>query len=404
MIGRNQRAFVSVLAASVFLTPFSLQANDEASRPAPPETTTNDGSSGIGIPKGSISAVASNDASSVSLTIGPKSQNLRPNGEIIPSLTISAPLDKETGRGSLFSESGVGNKFSAKFGLTIVDFDFLPDVTEAEFEARAKFQQNCNINARSLKGYTDIQPGPRQQQLQQAFLSSTCVAPTAAKICTTPELLKLGLLDATEERALCDPQEKADERDLWIFNLNGSIGYNEFSYLDPSDFSSQKTDRTSFAFSAGAGWHPGEDQPFFAAGYQYKRDFEASKSKILCPASSPDDPFLCRQSAFAAPKRNVDHNIFGLVRSANIFGPNDEDKPNLAPIVELRGKYDIKDKLFGVSLPIYLFLDKDKSFKGGVRVDWEERIEEQEDGSEIIEDDFTFGVFIAKSFDFLGVF
>src|SRR3954468_14910584 len=60
----------------------------------------------------SVAVTASNDDSTVALTMAPQSNGiLTEKGQLTWSLTLKAPLDKDTGEGSFITEQGISDAF-----------------------------------------------------------------------------------------------------------------------------------------------------------------------------------------------------------------------------------------------------------------------------------------------------
>jgi hypothetical protein len=249
--------------------------------------------------------------------------------------------------------------------------------------------------------------GPNGETLT-SLLKKNC--PSGNSIASLPQA-ELEKYLTPEEATIVRRHRQLRDTPITILNLNASIGYKKFSYLNPVDFSELSRKTVPFAVSAALGFNRRASAPFFGFGYEYKRDYKAADERVLCPAPAAPPPTECKSSEFDAPNENIDHTAFALVRTANLFGipalmsrkarqddavdPAAQDR-KFMPVVEFKAAYDVKDKTFSFAAPIYFFLDNDKQFKGGFRTAWQ-----QGRGTE--PDRLKFSFFVVKSFDFFGL-
>jgi hypothetical protein len=389
-----------------------------APRPLEPERvaaiTAADNNQRTGLPSSGVAFEATNDASEVSLTLKSKSNGmLQEGGEESWSLVAKAPLDKDSGEGDFVTEGGLSDQFALEAGYhLILDPGIGADLSEAAEAAAAKFIRNCPAQAGNHAEFPKAKPvraeesalSPAAQEVlryqrqaaldeeRKSFATRFC---TGAGIFGRPdaELATYGLLEPADIAAIRNEQRRRRNRDISVLNLTSSMGYGRFSYRDRISFAETKDHKVSFAMSFSAGIHPGRNAPFFGAGYEYKRAYKAADKTVICaPGADGTAAGECRNAVFDAPKRNTSHTLFALVRYAD-FTRDDPRAFRLPIAVELRAGFDVHDKIFGVSVPTYFFLDDKKSFRGGAKFSWAERTADSR------KDEFKFGVFVVKSFD-----
>jgi hypothetical protein len=396
--------FIGVFAvAAIWSQPALAQFAPDGASVAPPKAVgpimSATGTSDSAIPQTALSALTSSGDSTVSLTISPKTNGLlRGDGQQAVSLTLNAPLNDAGTEGSFITEQGIPNKWSAELSYTFVFGNFSdPALFEREYVQNCTKQANKDIMRLGLIG-----------EGSTAYRKNLCHFGTPVSSLTEEDLRRF----LTPEKAATVHAHRAlRDSPIKILNLSASIGYKKFSYLKPSDFSEHSDKTVPFSLSVAYGINPNAEAPFYGFGYTYKRDYKAADDRIFCPLPGGPAPIECKSDKFDPPKRNIDHSVFGLVRTTNLFGipaalsrktkAQDKDDTDVAPsqfmpIVEIKATYDIQDKIFGVSVPVYIFLDKDKQFKGGFRTEWQQ-------GTGTEKDRVKFSFFVVKSFDFFGL-
>ena len=378
--------------------------------------TAADNNQRTGLPSSGVALEASTDASEISLTLTSKRNGmLQEGGEENWSVVAKAPLDKEKGEGSFVTEQGLSNQFAVEAGYSLIlDPGIGANLSAAAEAATAKFVHNCPEQAKEHPDYpqpksfsaAEQQLSPAAQEVlqqQRGLALKQEQDQFAALFCTgtgihgraDTELTRYGLLSPTDIAAIRDEQRRRRDRDISVLNLTSSIGYTRFSYRDRATFAETKDNKLSFAVSFSAGIHPGRNAPFLGAGYEYKREYQGQDKTVICPAGAGTS-VECRNAVFDPPKRDTSHTLFALIRYAD-FTREDPRAFRLPIAVELRAGYDVKDKIFGVSVPTYFFLDDKKSFRGGAKFSWAERTADSR------KDEFKFGIFLVKSFDLFGL-
>lgn len=172
--------------------------------------------------------------------------------------------------------------------------------------------------------------------------------------------------------------------DIVLLTATAGVGYENFKYRLPDTFAQSERDELSYSIAGSAAIIPNSGSVLLGAGFEYRRYFEAPKQRILCPAAQPVGPLECVQAVFGPPEENVDAAVFGVVRALAPLGA-------AVPVAaELRLAYDIEDDVFGVEAPIYVFLDANRRFRGGIQLGWDSRDEE-----------VRAGLFVGVPLDFL---
>lgn len=178
---------------------------------------------------------------------------------------------------------------------------------------------------------------------------------------------------------------------IFLYGASGSVGFNNFDFVDPTTFAERESDKTDYALSAFFGVRPNAKSEFYAAGLQYKVEHKDAKETVAC-SDLTNVPASCQRAEFSGPVKNKDASIFGLVRKN--FGTEFFGLPLAA---ELKLAYDFEDDAAGVSIPIYYVPelkngDLTGGLNGGVRVSWQD----DED------DDITVGLFFSTAFNLFG--
>lgn len=398
------RLLVAAAAGASIPVPAAAQVGDDpalgglrvVSEARLPELTGAQDDSAPAVRRSAFSLVGASDATSVSLTLSEAERVLTQNGEGFGAITIKAPLASSGDEGTFLTEQGIASKASAEVAYTWILSDLSFGTVAPAGSVAIQVLKACEAEVEANPAYEALRADSQNtlEQLQTTFKQKKCKPFGNVSKLTKDELSQLTAEQLTALRAV---QKELDEQAIYIINLNASFGYKKFDYLKLSDFAEEKAKRHPFSVSVSGGVNPGKDKPFFGVGYLYKREFKEGEKRVICPVPPPGAPQVeCKNAIFDLPKRNVDHTLFGLVRTSNMFGLITHKVGKWAPMFELKIGYDFEDKVFGASAPLYLFLDKDKSFKGGIRVSWQEAAKGE------AEDKLKAAFFIVKSFDYFG--
>lgn len=182
-----------------------------------------------------------------------------------------------------------------------------------------------------------------------------------------------------------------NETPMWFLGGSAAVGKRNFEYRSISNFQEQETSRTEYAFSAFGGLNPGSRPIYLGVGYEYRRQYKAPTSRTLCQSTAGATPQECFTGAFGEPEKNIDSAVFAVARWQWEFDLGRGAKVPLG--VSIKAAYDLKDKIFGIGAPVYLFSDS-AGLRGGIRVDWQD-VEKKDER-------FSFRVFIGTPFSLFG--
>ena len=371
-------------------------ANPQQDGQVPASLLSSDANPRTGLLSGpSVGLAASNDDSTVSLTIAPERNGLlTESGSQSWSLTLKAPLDKDSGSGTFVTETGLSNQFAAEFSYSRIFAKFAP-ISALSEAAKLKFLTRCKAEAREQPAYALLQAGPQGtpslEVAQKNFERHYCEE--GGDWPGLPVATLRRFLSPAEVAAVKGEEFAQAGEPIKLLNLSGSVGYREFKFLSPTTFVENKKKEMTYAFSISGGYIAGRGQPFFGGGYEYKRDFTEKPKRVVCPAATAGLPTSCPFKVFDAPERDISHNVFALVRIADLFPREEPNKFRLPIALEVRAGYDIHDKILGVSVPVYFLFDDKGGFRGGAKFDWANRSADSK------KDEFKFGIFVVKSFD-----
>ncbi len=361
MSGRNVFAMtllliVSIQQAQANEPSFNGELGDEVRKA--PQLDVSTGFAGSG-----FELFANGDSSSVALAVGRNwdantNTSLNTNGL---SLKLTTPLNKTTKIGDFVTQTGLSNSTALQISFTRLSLNnpALPATVERRRELRAKGIAAC-------------------KDAQQ-----TEAAKKACETLDTDVLWRRGHLSASEYNEIRD--SVYNTTDVWYYGVSGEIGYKEHKYRDESDFSKQSDTKTPFGFAAFVGLNP-NDSPFYVGtGVEYKVEYKDAESRTLCMPPPTSGPQECFTSSFMAPVRDKDLTVFALARYQWELGFGTSRAIPMG--IELKAAYDFEDDTFGISVPLYLFSDKEGNLRGGVRVSWEDD-----------NNDLSAGVFVGSSF------
>lgn len=290
------------------------------------------------------------------------------------AVTVTAPISKKSKRADFITDAGLPGKLSVSgsISISLVDLD---DVN----------WHRGNIASLVMKSDQQCRLGLQGQNLTEDIIAEKCEE-------SVPFNNRRKFYLDRDDQALLDKYRAGNldmlvSRPFWAFNLQGTVATEKFEYFDSGTLMASDERRTSYSFGASIGFLPRLDSHWFGAvGFESKKSHKAANEATYCPVGGAT-PIKCTTGPFGPPQTEIDHKLRGTVRYAGSL----RTSPNGAsPIgAELVAAYDFHDKTWGVQLPVYLFVDKDNSLTGGIRGAYDSK-----------EDDFQFGIFIGKSFDF----
>ena len=165
-------------------------------------------------------------------------------------------------------------------------------------------------------------------------------------------------------------QDKADflalgyaDRNPWMLSFSAEVGRSEFGFKSLQDLESHKEQHNDWIVGFEIGqYHP--TRGFVAAGYDYKREWEAAgtKRRICTPlVGSVPQATECIESVIGSPDRS--ESSAANIQWRKFFkGGHVAINPKLIR--------DFSNERTALSLPLYFFKDSDGGLAGGIRTVW----------------------------------
>lgn len=330
----------------------------------------NGNGNGLGVSAPQVTLRSGIAGEEISLTIGTQSASWENLKEEAFSLTFNAPFNKKKNIGTFLTQAGLPGTWSATVGFsqTLIpafgngEVTSSTELTRLSIEARTVCNANLKPDSEKKKCTGDL--------FEVAELIEKFNRSLAAEV--KAELHRL--------------ENVASNLDFLGLNLAGSVGRDIFEFRNPLSFAESSSRKVPVNFTATLGWIPNISKPWgFFGGGQYKRAFKLPDEETRCPiAPAGAVSVTCITAAFSGPVKDIDATTFAAVRF------NSKLSKKIPVSAELKFAYDWDDNDWGASLPIYFFQNKDNALNGGFRVDYEHE-----------KRDFSFGVFIGTTFDFL---
>jgi len=171
----------------------------------------------------------------------------------------------------------------------------------------------------------------------------------------------------------------------WAYGLEGSVGYNKFSYLDIATGAKGEVDKVPWGAKAFVSVLPASNISSWTAGLEYQRTWKEQDLSALCPAAAPT-PTICPTGPGGAPTRTS--KLLASLEYRQLIPLSDKGfLPSLGLSAMLT--YDAESDDVGVDVPIYLVPNDKGQMIGGLRFGYTNTSK----GS-----DFTAGVFVGTSF------
>lgn len=284
------------------------------------------------------------------------------------AFTITAPLSKNTKRANFITVDGLPNQLSAGFSLTTS----LVDINDA-FGSPAS-------DMKFLRKATDSCLGAAaNQSLSVAAREEKCTGLDAASA-----FKYLSAEDQQEWSALRQrTYDAVMAKPFSIVSISAEVGTRKFDYFDTATLGGLSGRKVSYAAGVWFGYLPNlKSRVFFVGGFEAKRDYQDADEATYCPVGTPGPTVKCTTGPFGPPSVETDYKVSGKLR----FKLGDAVPVGL----EISAAYDFEDDTWGVEAPIYLLPGKDGGLVGGLRGAYDSK-----------KDDFQFGIFIGKTFDFL---
>ena len=147
------------------------------------------------------------------------------------------------------------------------------------------------------------------------------------------------------------------------YGIEASVGVNDFEWIDPATFASQKQRRTSWSVAGHYTHYRVSTPTAFTFSAAYQRAYEASQERLLCPPNAVDPATQCKTARGAGPARK-ETLLFSAGLRHRFMAP---DGTLLGLAVAPTVTYDALDKVFGVDVPVYLVPSKEDGLTGGLR-------------------------------------
>lgn len=147
------------------------------------------------------------------------------------------------------------------------------------------------------------------------------------------------------------------------YGIEASVGINDYDWIDPATFASQKQRRTSWSVAGHYTQYFVRTPTAFTFSAAYQRGYEAAGEQLLCPANASNPATQCKTARGAGPARKESLLVSAGLRH-RFMAP---DGTLLGLAVAPTVTYDALHSVFGVDVPVYLVPDKEGALTGGVR-------------------------------------
>jgi len=283
------------------------------------------------------------------------------------AITISAPFSKKKQRADFLTVDGLPDQWSVGFTFShsFLNFESIEQLPATRSRLIVKAGERCKV-------------APANRALSVAALDTKC------------DLMQSeasDYLDENDQRTLQAAESgiyaQLENRSFVLLNVNGTVGTQEYEYFDPATLAKQSQRKVSYEGGVWLGVLPKlKSRWFLVAGFDFKRNYNDADEATYCPASTGPAPVKCTAGAFGPPEAEIDTKLEGKIRYkfSDSIG------------LEVSAAYDFHDQSWGVEAPLYLISDKDNGLVGGLRTAYDSK-----------KDDFQFGIFVGKTFDFLKI-
>lgn len=260
------------------------------------------------------------------------------------TLKLTAPLDEDSDGGSFLGEGG------------------LADDTSLELSFKRVWAPDPALVSSPANRHHLLHEG-RRICAERAGANET-----KKKECGKLFASELGDYLSEDEMKILEDSDW-DNSPTWIFGLSSAIGHSKFEFRDGTSFAELSETKVPWSLSANLGVNPSSTPLFFGGGYEYKVNYDAADDSAKCQNS--DEPILtCETGAFAPPTKEVSSSFFAVARTKTQWSPFGQNSEPLG--VEFKVSYDLKKEILSVNMPVYLFSDKDKGLRGGIKLNWDD--------------------------------
>lgn len=153
------------------------------------------------------------------------------------------------------------------------------------------------------------------------------------------------------------------EENISFFGMDGTIGYNEFEYIDTVVFQKLKSNKLSFDGSAYIGLIDREREWAVRGKLSYTRAFENQNQLEICRPLNGGPEEECISGADGRPSRN--QSAFASLEGRITLAKNADGSPKIAMAPEFT--FDLEEDEYAVEVPIYLQRNREGALDGGIR-------------------------------------
>lgn len=275
----------------------------------------------------------------------------------------SGPVGKDDAPAEVGTLSGLGAGPNIGFGLTFIQTKLFASDNQTPIQAEALQKPVCNAYIAALK----ITPAPKCSSSMfeetyfnnvsaiQALQSRAAIGDEAAK----GELAALKAYRRDMGRRFWEVV--GGKQPIYLWGLRGSIGGKSFKFIEEVQPTNEKKE-TEKNYSVGFDWTRVSEMNAMALGYRHERTYSDNTSKQICTPIANTTSSSCVQRVVGAPKlteRNVAFIEYRWLASSKSWA--------ISPKIE----HDFEKSSWGIRVPIYAAISKDKGLTGGLAVGWD---------------------------------
>lgn len=323
----------------------------------------------------SVSVEADQDGEAVNLTFGNARSTYGGQFRNSQSIKFSAPFNKSAGRGDLLTTTGLPDAYSVEGSYSFRLFK------PSEAALNTQIDESYRRVDRKIR---ELRQNCKKQKAKEMELGFKGKPKFKSTDCAGDVKLIPGFetLKAEINAAFGEIENFFLDQEFLSLQITGSVGIEEFDYRDLSTLAEVEDDRTVASASISLMYLPSlRSNIGYFGGVNLKKDYELPDSEIRCPtAASTDSSIACFEAAFGPPEVESEPSIFAGLRFLGVDAG--------IPIGgELRLAINPDDGEWSAEAPIYLVRNSKNELNSGIRFAYDSE-----------NDDFTFGIFVGKSF------
>jgi hypothetical protein len=285
------------------------------------------------------------------------------------SLTLSSPLEASADSGTLASLDGLGSATSLEFKFQQVRIPLPSDASRAAaYERGGALYLICEAARPAYIAKMILaEPDPKNHEEIRKAAQDQC----------DTDLVGGGAPDRLAEFDNLLYWGASPKAIIW--GTSGKAGSETFEYVQPT-LSRISTEETSWSAKVFAAYQPpgkAFDQSLFTLSYAFGETWKAKDETTICPPGGP--PASCVKGPPGPPDK-TNSSIASLEYRRSL-----KDQAFL-----IRVEHDFESDVTAVTIPLYLFKEKDGGFTGGLQLGWRSDTDET-----------VAGVFVSKAFSFL---